>query len=123
MQSRKGRGSIPSGMNWYYSVEGHALGPVNEEALEKLALEGALVKDTLVWRPELEEWAPLQKLHPDLLERVRQAQEKPEPVTKATAPVPLSTPSSNAAANGGAPGESHKEKPGLFGRLFGRERN
>ncbi|WP_038163563.1 DUF4339 domain-containing protein [Verrucomicrobium sp. BvORR106] len=110
-------------MNWYYSVEGHALGPVNEEALEKLAREGALVKDTLVWQPELEEWAPLQKVHPDLLERVRLVQEKPAPLTKATAPLPLPPPPSHAASNGGAPGDSHKEKPGLFGRLFGRERN
>lgn len=110
-------------MNWYYSVEGHALGPVNEEALEKLALEGAVLKDTLVWRPDLEEWAPLLKLHPDLLERVRVAQEKPVPVAKATAPVMLGAHPSNAAVNGGAPGEPHKEKPGLFGRLFGRERN
>lgn len=109
-------------MNWYYSAEGHAVGPVNEEALEKLAFEGSVAKDTLVWQPELEEWGPLQKLHPDLLERIRKAKEKPAPVGRSTAPVPVSAPP-EAASNGGAPVESPKEKTGLFGRLFGRERN
>lgn len=100
-------------MNWYYSVEGQAMGPVEEAALEGLARSGEVSKDTLVWQPAMEAWETLQAQHPALLERVRlpgrQAKAEDAPLV---GQAPAETPPPKA--------ETVKEKTGLFGRLFGR---
>ncbi|MEZ0388141.1 MAG: DUF4339 domain-containing protein [Verrucomicrobium sp.] len=112
---------IGCGMNWYYSVEGLAKGPINEQALEDLAREGAVVKDTLVWQSGMELWETLQLRQPELLERVRKQKLAPRPTP---APVPeVKNEPETSAASAPPPPPPVREKSGLFGRFFGREKN
>jgi hypothetical protein len=57
-------------MNWYYSVEGRSHGPVSQHDLLRLAKEGVLHTDTLIWHPGLEEWDPVWKLMPQAMEHM-----------------------------------------------------
>ncbi|MBP90089.1 MAG: hypothetical protein CMJ64_25845 [Planctomycetaceae bacterium] len=41
---------------WYYARDGKQLGPVSAEALHRLAREGQLNGDNLVWRAGMEKW-------------------------------------------------------------------
>lgn len=55
-------------MNWYYATEGRSQGPLTESSLKRLAREGVISAGTLVWHPGLEEWEPLAKLKPEIVE-------------------------------------------------------
>jgi hypothetical protein len=60
-------------MNWYYSVEGRSHGPVNQQDMLRLAKEGVLGTDTLIWHPGLEEWNPVWKLMPQAIEHMKKS--------------------------------------------------
>lgn len=103
-------------MNWYYAIEGRALGPVNEEYLGNLLSDGVLNTATLIWHPGLEEWQPVAKLKPELLEKV-EAKKTPsatKPVVENTRPpATLATPAKQT---------DKPEAKGFFKRLFGRSK-
>ncbi len=69
---RKTKASNPS-MNWYYSVEGCSRGPVSQQDLFRLAKEGTVGTDTLIWHPGLEEWDPVWKLLPQAIEHLNKS--------------------------------------------------
>lgn len=46
-------------MQWYYTKQRQQLGPVDEEELHRLAEQGELLPEDLVWNPSMgEQWAP-----------------------------------------------------------------
>jgi uncharacterized RDD family membrane protein YckC len=45
-------------MQWYYSIDGQRLGPVAQAEFERLAREGVIKPETLVWRQGMKEWQP-----------------------------------------------------------------
>ena len=57
-------------MNWYYSVEGRSHGPVSQQDMLRLAKEGVVNTDTLIWHPGLDEWDPVWKLMPQAMEHM-----------------------------------------------------
>jgi|GEM_PF-129050 len=44
-------------MQWYYAEKGQQKGPVDEQALAKLAQAGTITDDTLVWHEGMQDWA------------------------------------------------------------------
>src|SRR5215468_5979020 len=44
---------------WYYAKDGQPMGPVSAAVLREMALGGALLPETLVWREGMSNWAPL----------------------------------------------------------------
>lgn len=98
-------------MNWYFAVEGHSEGPVTEQKLVGLAREGEIGTDTLIWHPGLEEWEPVWKLKPDILE---------QPNKKVMAQQAKGTTERIPVAETAAPKESNGASAGIFKRLFGR---
>jgi hypothetical protein len=97
-------------VNWYYSAEGHATGPVSEEKLAEMARGGVVTTETLIWHPALTEWEPVWKLKPDIIENLnksamaRQAKGTTDhiPVAESALPAPPAA--------------------GIFSRLFGRKK-
>ncbi len=51
-------------MKWYYESGGQQQGPVSEADLDRLAAEGKITADTLVWRDGLADWQPLREARP-----------------------------------------------------------
>jgi uncharacterized RDD family membrane protein YckC len=49
-------------MQWYYAINGQRQGPVSESDIERLAREGVIQPDTLVWRQGLPNWQPFSTL-------------------------------------------------------------
>jgi len=45
-------------MSWYYGLDGRTQGPVEEAALEKLALSGVIEWTTPLWRTGMSAWQP-----------------------------------------------------------------
>ena len=45
-------------MEWYYAVGGEQKGPVSEQEFQRLAQQGVVTPQTLVWREGLAEWQP-----------------------------------------------------------------
>ena len=45
-------------MSWYYGLDGRTQGPVEEAALEKLALSGVIEWTTPLWRTGMNAWQP-----------------------------------------------------------------
>src|SRR5262245_47152083 len=45
-------------MEWYYAVGGQQKGPVNEEELQRMAQQGVVTPQTLVWREGMADWQP-----------------------------------------------------------------
>jgi hypothetical protein len=45
-------------MEWYYAVEGEQKGPVNDDEFRRLAQQGVITPQTLVWREGLANWQP-----------------------------------------------------------------
>ena len=100
-------------MNWYYSVEGHATGPVSEEKLAEMARGGTVTRDTLIWQPSLSEWEPVWKLKPNLLNR---------PKTSAVARQPKNATEHVPAAVSEPPAPAPVPAKGIFSKLFGRKK-
>lgn len=49
-------------MEWFYAVGDKQMGPVNEEEFKRLAAEGTIRPDTLVWRAGLDNWRPYREV-------------------------------------------------------------
>lgn len=75
-------------MQWYYAINNQRLGPVSQADLERLAAEGTIKPDTLVWRAGMAQWETYAKA-----------------VTAATATPPLPT-SAGATSAGAASGDT-----------------
>lgn len=99
-------------MNWYFSVDGHSRGPVSEEKLAELARSGEVGTDTLIWHPGLEEWEPVWKLKPGIVE---------EPDKRVMARQAKGTTDRIPLAEVALPAESEASE-GVFKRLFGKLR-
>jgi len=48
---------------WYYAQNGQQIGPVEDETFSRLTSEGAIGRDTLVWREGMKDWVPYRTLH------------------------------------------------------------
>lgn len=95
-------------MNWYYAIEGSAHGPVTERSLAELARLGTVGAGTLIWHPELGEWASVSKLRPEILRTIKFDRE--QPVAKPDAgPEPTA-------------GRRERRSPGFLRRIFGTGR-
>lgn len=46
-------------MEWYYARGEERVGPIDQAALDRLAAEGTIAGDTLVWRDGMDDWQPL----------------------------------------------------------------
>ncbi|MEN9573473.1 MAG: hypothetical protein RL514_1328 [Verrucomicrobiota bacterium] len=51
-------------MTWFYAVGSERKGPVTEAELDRLAAQGELRSDTLVWRDGMADWKPLAEARP-----------------------------------------------------------
>lgn len=49
-------------MEWYYAVGDKQTGPVNDEEFKRLAAEGTIRPDTLVWRAGQDNWKPYREV-------------------------------------------------------------
>jgi uncharacterized membrane protein YesL len=49
-------------MEWYYAVGDKQMGPVNDEEFKRLAAEGTIRPDTLVWRAGMGNWKPYREV-------------------------------------------------------------
>lgn len=134
---------------WYYSAEGHATGPVTEQELGALASRGVVCTDTLIWEPAMEEWEPVWKLKPGIIEQLnksamaRQAKgttdqipavepAQPQPKLQVAEAVPAPKPVASVAPTEAAPVRADKPVPnapvddqpksGFLTRLFGRKK-
>jgi hypothetical protein len=85
-------------LNWYYSVEGKSLGPVKEQELFRLASEGAVGSDTLIWHPGREEWEPVWKLMPQVIQHLKKPAMN-EPAKGDTERIPLGEEGKIASVN------------------------
>ena len=45
-------------MQWYYANSGQRQGPVSDEEFQKLARDGVIKPDTLVWKSGMPDWRP-----------------------------------------------------------------
>lgn len=98
-------------MNWYFAVEGHSRGPISEEKLAEMARCGDVSTDTLIWHPGLDEWEPVWKLKPEIVEQLNK---------KAMARQAKGTTDRIPLAEMVAPEEKAPASPGIFRRLFGK---
>lgn len=91
-------------MNWYYTIDGRSQGPLTENGLKRLAREGTISGDTLVWHQGLEEWEPMSKLKPEIAEQAAKGAVAHPPEVKAASNPP--------------PPQALPQAPGAFKRLF-----
>jgi hypothetical protein len=106
-------------MNWYYSIEGRAHGPVDEQRLAELATNEAVGGETLIWHPAMSGWEPAWKAKPELVAHLSNA-DLAQKARGTTDRIPL-----RELAGEQADGKSQDDASrsgGLLGRLFGRMR-
>lgn len=80
-------------MAWYYALNGVRKGPVSEPDFEELVLTGTLPPETLVWRPGMPDWIPLQ------LALEESASPAALPPTEGAAPARITTTHNRLAAS------------------------
>ncbi len=108
-------------MNWYYSAEGHATGPLTEQKLGELARSGVVTTDTLIWHSGLAEFEPAWKLKPEIIEHLNKSAMARQ-AKGATDRIPTQAPSAKEMPpTAAAPKEEKAAKPGFLGRLFGKK--
>ena len=107
-------------MKWYYSAEGHATGPVDEQKLAELARSGVVTTDTLIWHSGLAEFEPVWKLKPEIIEHLNKSAMARQ-AKGATDRIPTQAPPAKEAPAADAKKSEKTVKPSLFGRLFGRK--
>lgn len=108
-------------MNWYYSAEGHSRGPVNEAQLSALARTGEVTTDTLIWHPGLEEWEPVWKLKPGIVEQLnKKAMAQQAKGTTDRVPVGARLITERVPDEVATEGAKAGASPGIFKRLFGK---
>lgn len=61
------RSEVQIAMNWYYNLNGEAVGPVDEKGVKEHIADGTLGGETLIWNPEMETWRTLNDIQPDWL--------------------------------------------------------
>ena len=84
----------PKGMSPYYvAINGETIGPNNESQLRKMALEGQLTRDSLVWKEGMEDWMKASECYefdsifriaPPPLPKIKKEAVKAEPIIVAT---------------------------------------
>lgn len=108
-------------MKWYYSAEGHSRGPVNEAQLVELARAGEVTTETLIWHPGLEEWEPVWKLKPGIVEQLnKKAMAQQAKGSTDRVPVGGRVITERVAAEVAAERAKAGASPGIFKRLFGK---
>jgi hypothetical protein len=103
-------------MNWYYSIEGRAHGPVDDQRLAELATNDTVGGETLIWQPAMSGWEPVWKAKPEIVAHLTNA-DLAQKARGTTDRIPI------AGLNGGDGEGKQDDSPksnGLFGRLFGR---
>jgi len=56
-----------AGIAWYYAHENRQCGPVDEQVLRGLFLDGTLTEETLLWHKALDGWQPARAVAPDFI--------------------------------------------------------
>lgn len=132
-------------MNWYFEKDGISMGPLLEPDLTARIQRGEVKAETLIWHDGMGEWLPVVQVSPDWLkpvpktahpvpaeEPVKEAKSKTSSKRKtATAPIEVAPEKPKAASSkktkpvapsepAPKPVEEPEEKPGFFGRLFGK---
>ncbi len=107
-------------MKWYYSAEGHATGPVDEQNLAELARSGVVTTDTLIWHSGLTEFEPVWKLKPEIIEHLNKSAMARQ-AKGATDRIPTQAPPAKETPVAEATKTEKAAKLGLLGRLFGRK--
>ena len=114
---------------WYYSLEGHATGPVSEPELSVLASQGVVDKDTLIWQPEMELWEPVSKRKPEILALPDKGVLAPQPneaIDHTPAPEQTALPRKAEKFVKQVPlapsAKEQEPEPSFFSRLFGRKK-
>ena len=84
----------PKGMSPYYvAINGETIGPNNESQLRKMASEGQLTRDSLVWKEGMEDWMKASECYefdsifriaPPPLPKIKKEAVKAEPIIVAT---------------------------------------
>lgn len=70
-------------MKWYYAVNHERHGPVSEDEIRRLARNGVIRKDTLVWRTGMDNWRPFKEINlPPPLEPKPEPSRSSEPVSR-----------------------------------------
>ncbi len=57
-------------MSWYYAHENKPVGPVEDEAFERLVSAGAIQPETLVWQEGMPNWQPLSAVRPTATRKI-----------------------------------------------------
>ena len=66
-------------MSWYYGLDGRPQGPVEEAALEQLALSGIIEWTTPLWRTGMSAWQPFGEIFQRASVRCHECQRQVEP--------------------------------------------
>ena len=66
-------------MSWYYGLDGRPQGPVEEAALEQLALSGIVEWTTPLWRTGMSTWQPFGEVFQRASVRCQECQRQVEP--------------------------------------------
>ncbi|RBP39010.1 uncharacterized protein DUF4339 [Roseimicrobium gellanilyticum] len=104
-------------MNWYYSIEGRAHGPVDDQYLAELASNDTVGGETLIWHPAMSGWEPVWKAKPEIVAHLSNA-DLAQKARGTTDRIPIA----GLEGQGDGKGEEAPRSGGLFGRLFGRMR-
>ncbi|MFZ4764390.1 MAG: DUF4339 domain-containing protein [Roseimicrobium sp.] len=108
-------------MNWYYSSNGHSMGPLTEERLAELARTGEVGTDTLIWHPGLPDWEPVWKLRPAIVEQLnKKAMAEQAKGTTDRVPMPVAPITSRISSAEAEERAKAGASPGIFQRLMGR---
>ncbi len=76
-------------MNWFYVQDGQQVGPVDTAELARLAAEGMLRDDTLVWRDGMDGWQAFSAVRSEVMPAVVPTLAPPPPVFASVAGNPL----------------------------------
>lgn len=104
-------------MNWYYSIEGRAHGPVDDRYLAELATNDTVGGETLIWNPAMSGWEPVWKAKPEIVAHLSNA-DLAQKARGTTDRIPIA----GLEGQGDAKQEDSPRSGGIFGRLFGRMR-
>jgi hypothetical protein len=104
-------------MNWYYSIDGRAHGPVDDQYLAELATNDTVGGETLIWNPSMSGWEPVWKAKPEIVAHLSNA-DLAQKARGTTDRIPIA----GLEGQGDAKQEDSPRGGGIFGRLFGRMR-
>ena len=61
--------NLPQPQVFYAIIEGNSVGPLSDAEVIRLIADKRITKDTLVWKPGMKEWQPVEKT-PEVLKLV-----------------------------------------------------